>query len=62
MYYSEEILTVPVEMIKGKCEVRKKIDLPNLELPVVLDHVFFCEYFYDPVKGALKQVACFLPS
>ncbi|CAL9757578.1 unnamed protein product [Musa acuminata subsp. burmannicoides] len=56
VYYSEEILTVPVEMIKGKCEVRKKIDLPNLELPVVLDHVFFCEYSYDPVKGTLKQL------
>ncbi|WOK97851.1 DNA (cytosine-5)-methyltransferase 1B-like [Canna indica] len=43
-------------LIEGICQVRKKIDLPNLELPVVFDHVFFCEYSYDPIKGALKQL------
>ncbi|WOK98331.1 DNA (cytosine-5)-methyltransferase 1B-like [Canna indica] len=56
VYYSEEVHTVTVEMIEGKCQVRKRIDLPNLELPVVFDHVFFCEYSYDPIKGALKQL------
>nr|XP_009408799.2 PREDICTED: DNA (cytosine-5)-methyltransferase 1B-like [Musa acuminata subsp. malaccensis] len=56
VYYSEEVLMVPVEMIEGKCVVRRKIDFPNMELPVIMDHVFFCEYAYDPVKGSLKQL------
>nr|XP_010936296.1 DNA (cytosine-5)-methyltransferase 1B [Elaeis guineensis]XP_019701343.1 DNA (cytosine-5)-methyltransferase 1B [Elaeis guineensis]XP_019701346.1 DNA (cytosine-5)-methyltransferase 1B [Elaeis guineensis]XP_019701349.1 DNA (cytosine-5)-methyltransferase 1B [Elaeis guineensis]XP_029123947.1 DNA (cytosine-5)-methyltransferase 1B [Elaeis guineensis] len=56
VYYSEEIISVPVEMIEGKCEVRKRNDLPNLDFPVVIDHVFFCDYSYDPVKGALNQL------
>lgn len=56
VYYSEEVLMVPVEMIEGKCVVRRKIDFPNMEPPFIMDHVFFCEYAYDPVKGSLKQV------
>ena len=59
MYYSEDTLNVPMEILEGKCEVRKKIELPDLELPVVVDHIFFCEYSYDAVKGAVKQV-CYL--
>lgn len=60
VYYSEEIISVPVEMIEGKCEVRKRNDLPNVDFPVVIDHVFFCDYSYDPVNGALNQVYCLL--
>jgi len=56
VYYSEDTLNVPVEILEGKCEVRKKIELPDLELPVVVDHIFFCECSYDAVKGAVKQV------
>ncbi|KAL6638047.1 hypothetical protein ACP70R_025619 [Stipagrostis hirtigluma subsp. patula] len=56
VYYSEDIMTVPVSMIEGKCEVRMKSDLPNSDLPVVVEHVFYCEHLYDPVTGALKQL------
>lgn len=56
VYYSEEFLTVPVEMIEGKCEVRKKNDLPSADFPSAIDHAFFCEYSYDPVKGSLKKL------
>ncbi|KAJ3674716.1 hypothetical protein LUZ60_005332 [Juncus effusus] len=56
VYYSEDIVTVPVEMIEGKCEILKRSDLPNSDLPVVTDHVFFCEYSYDPSNGSLKQL------
>lgn len=56
VYYSEDIMTVPVTMIEGKCEVRMKDDLPNSNLPVVVEHVFYCEHLFDPVTGALKQV------
>ncbi|XP_072988896.1 DNA (cytosine-5)-methyltransferase 1B-like isoform X2 [Typha latifolia] len=56
VYYSENILSMPVEMIDGKCEIRKKSDLQNLELPAIIDHVFFCDYSYDPENGALKQL------
>lgn len=45
-----------MEAIEGKCEVRKKHDLPALDSPVIFDHIFFCEYIYDPAKGSLKQL------
>lgn len=45
-----------MEIFEGKCKVRKKTELPDLELPVIVDHVFFCEYSYDAVSGAVKQV------
>ncbi|KAL6647284.1 hypothetical protein ACP70R_014721 [Stipagrostis hirtigluma subsp. patula] len=56
VYYSEDVIDVPVDMIEGKCEVRKKIDLPNSDVPVMVEHVFFCEHLYDPATGALKQL------
>ncbi|CAN0865136.1 DNA (cytosine-5)-methyltransferase 1 [Linum grandiflorum] len=56
IYYSEETHTLPVEMIEGKCEVRKKIDLPACSLTTVLDHIFFCERLYDPSNGSLRQL------
>ncbi|XP_009627548.1 DNA (cytosine-5)-methyltransferase 1B [Nicotiana tomentosiformis] len=56
IYYSEEIHTVPVETIEGKCEVRKKYDIPSEDVPATFDHVFFCEYLYDPLNGSLKQL------
>jgi DNA (cytosine-5)-methyltransferase 1 len=56
VYYSDEIISVPVVMIEGKCEVTSKDDLPNSNLPVVVEHAFYCEHLYDPDTGALKQV------
>ncbi|KAJ1293196.1 hypothetical protein BS78_01G049700 [Paspalum vaginatum] len=56
VYYSEDIMSVPVALIEGKCEVRMKDDLPDSDLPVVLEHVFYCEHLFDPVTGALKQL------
>ncbi|XP_020091881.1 DNA (cytosine-5)-methyltransferase 1B-like isoform X3 [Ananas comosus] len=57
VYYSEDIVTVPVAMIDGKCEIRKKNNLPTLELPLIMDHIFFCEYSYNPQTGSLKQLS-----
>ncbi|KAF9613807.1 hypothetical protein IFM89_011976 [Coptis chinensis] len=56
VYYSEEVLTLPVETFEGKCEIRKKHDLPSVIDPVIFDHIFFCEHLYDPVKGSIKQL------
>ncbi|KAF8404028.1 hypothetical protein HHK36_008904 [Tetracentron sinense] len=56
VYYSEQILNVPVETIRGKCEVRKKLDLPSLGGLGIYDHIFFCEHLYDPAKGAIGQL------
>lgn len=56
VYYSEETHTLLVEAIEGRCEVRKRSDLPSCDAPTIYDHVFFCEYLYDPHKGSLKQV------
>lgn len=58
VYYSEDVIDAPVDMIEGKCEVRKKNDLESSDLPVMFGHVFFCELIYDRSSGALKQVSC----
>ncbi|KAI4310841.1 hypothetical protein MLD38_035791 [Melastoma candidum] len=57
VYYTEETEVLPIENVKGKCEVRKKKDLPPNDDPVTLQHVFFCESFYDPLTGSLKQLS-----
>ncbi|KAF8404027.1 hypothetical protein HHK36_008903 [Tetracentron sinense] len=56
VYYSEQLLCVPVETIEGKCEVRKKGDLPSPDCPAIFKHIFFCEHLYDPASGAFKQL------
>ncbi|KAI3448394.1 hypothetical protein Pfo_005059, partial [Paulownia fortunei] len=56
VYYSEEMHTVPIDMIEGKCEIRKKKDLGPQDVPFIFDHVFFCEYLYDPSRGSIKQL------
>ncbi|XP_077231680.1 DNA (cytosine-5)-methyltransferase 1B-like isoform X2 [Tasmannia lanceolata] len=56
VYYSEEVLSVPVETIEGKCEVIRKHDLPYLDRPAIFDPIFFCEHIYDSTKGSLKQL------
>ncbi|VAI38148.1 unnamed protein product [Triticum turgidum subsp. durum] len=56
VYYSEDIVSVPVGMIEGKCEVTAKDDLPNSNLPVVVEHAFYCEHLYDPGTETLKQL------
>ena len=58
VYYSEDATDVPVDMIEGKCEVRKKNDLASSDVPLMFEHVFFCELIYDRASGALKQVSC----
>lgn len=56
VYYSKETHNLLVEAIEGRCEVRKRTDLPSCDAPTIYEHVFFCEYLYDPHKGSLKQV------
>ncbi|CAL5329866.1 unnamed protein product [Camellia sinensis] len=56
VYYSEQIVTVPLLAIEGKCVVRRKQDLPFMDAPVIFQHIFFCEYFYDHNNGAIKQL------
>ncbi|KAK6121283.1 hypothetical protein DH2020_044986 [Rehmannia glutinosa] len=55
VYYSEEMHTISIDMIEGKCEIRKKKDLGPQDVPSIFDHAFFCEYLYDPSGGSLKQ-------
>lgn len=59
LYYSDEISMKPVSAIEGKCEVRKKQDIPMSNCPVIFDHIFFCEHLYYPEKGAIKKVTIF---
>jgi DNA (cytosine-5)-methyltransferase 1 len=40
-------MSVNVVMIEGKCDVIAKDDLPNLNLPVMAEHVFYYEHLYD---------------
>ncbi|WCJ21819.1 DNA (cytosine-5-)-methyltransferase family protein [Euphorbia peplus] len=56
IYYSEETDTLCVEDIQGKCEVRKKIDIPSGNASVISEHIFFCEHHYDPSNGSLKKL------
>ncbi|KAI9176679.1 hypothetical protein LWI28_005909 [Acer negundo] len=56
VYYGEQVLTVPIIGIEGKCDIRKKHDLPSMESRVTFEHIFFCEHLYGPDKGAVKQV------
>ncbi|XP_073138246.1 DNA (cytosine-5)-methyltransferase 1B-like [Henckelia pumila] len=56
LYYSEEMHTVPVDMIEGKCVIRKRKDLQLQDVPCTFDHAFFCECLYDPSKGSIKQL------
>ncbi|KAK4836239.1 hypothetical protein QYF36_020328 [Acer negundo] len=50
VYYSEQVLTVPIIGIEGKCDIRKKHDLPSMDSPVTFEHIFFCEHLYNPHK------------
>ncbi|KAG9441621.1 hypothetical protein H6P81_017475 [Aristolochia fimbriata] len=56
VYYSEELLELSVDVLEGKCEVRRKHEVPCLDGPVAFDHIFFCEYSYDPSNGSRKQL------
>ncbi|XP_068639669.1 DNA (cytosine-5)-methyltransferase 1B-like isoform X2 [Aristolochia californica] len=56
VYYSEEILKISVEVLEGKCDVRRKHEVPSLDDATAFDHIFFCEYSYDFSNGSLKQL------
>ncbi|CAD5327804.1 unnamed protein product [Arabidopsis thaliana] len=56
VYYSEDTYILPPEAIKGKCEVMKKTDMPLCREYPILDHVYFCDRFYDSSNGDLKKL------
>ncbi|RID48003.1 hypothetical protein BRARA_I04553 [Brassica rapa] len=56
LYYSEDTDVLQPEALEGKCEVRKKIDMPSRREYPISDNIFFCEQIYDPSKGSLKQL------
>jgi hypothetical protein len=53
VYYSEEVVKLPVIAIQGKCEVKKKKDLP------ALDNTAIFENLNDPENKAIKLVTKF---
>ncbi|KAF8083357.1 hypothetical protein N665_0778s0010 [Sinapis alba] len=56
LYYSVETDVLHPEALEGKCEVRKKNDLPSRREYPISENIFFCEQIYDPSKGSLKQL------
>uniref|UniRef100_A0A7N0RBA2 Cytosine-specific methyltransferase n=1 Tax=Kalanchoe fedtschenkoi TaxID=63787 RepID=A0A7N0RBA2_KALFE len=56
VFYSEEKHSIAVDTIEGSCEVLRKIDVPPMDNPAILDHIFFCERYYDSSSGFLKQI------
>ncbi|XP_022640133.1 DNA (cytosine-5)-methyltransferase 1 isoform X1 [Vigna radiata var. radiata] len=56
VYYSDETHIISVDSIEGKCEVRKKSDIPEQSAPGMFQNVFFCELLYDPATGSLKKL------
>ncbi|KAH7865338.1 hypothetical protein Vadar_005343 [Vaccinium darrowii] len=57
VYYSDEIVIVPLTAIEGKCEVLRKQENPFLDAPAIFQHIFFCEKIYDYNDGAIKQLS-----
>ncbi|CAG7872344.1 unnamed protein product [Brassica rapa] len=43
VYYSEDVHILPPGAFEGKCEVRKKHDMPLRNDYLTLDNIFFCE-------------------
>ncbi|KFK37543.1 dna methyltransferase 2 [Arabis alpina] len=56
LYFSQDTYVLPPGALKGKCEVRKKMDMPLSREYPISDNIFFCEHFYDSSNGSLKQV------
>ncbi|KAL1212909.1 DNA (cytosine-5)-methyltransferase 1 [Cardamine amara subsp. amara] len=56
VYYSQDTNVLLPGALEGKCEVRKKIDMPLRREYPISDHIFFCELFYDSSNGSLKQL------
>ncbi|KAF2532550.1 hypothetical protein F2Q70_00032200 [Brassica cretica] len=56
VYYSEDVYILPPGAIEGKCEVRKKHDMPLSNDYLTLDNIFFCELFYDSSRDSLYQM------
>ncbi|KAH6821437.1 methyltransferase 1 [Perilla frutescens var. hirtella] len=56
VYFSEEMHTIPLDVIEGKCEIRKKKDIGPQDVTLISDHIFFCEHLYDPSRGSIKQL------
>ncbi|XP_010472460.1 PREDICTED: DNA (cytosine-5)-methyltransferase 2-like [Camelina sativa] len=56
IYYSHDKYVLPPMAIKGKCEVRKKNHMPLYCEHPILDHIFFCELFYDSSNGSLGKL------
>ncbi|KAJ9174798.1 hypothetical protein P3X46_013403 [Hevea brasiliensis] len=50
VYYSEYLMTIPIVAKQGKCEVRKKHDLPPLDSPAIFEHIIFCEHLPVHIK------------
>lgn len=56
VYYSDQLVMVPIAAIEGKCEVRRRQDFSFLDSTYTFEHIFFCERIYDPQSGALMQL------
>ncbi|KAL0733706.1 hypothetical protein Bca4012_009916 [Brassica carinata] len=56
LYYSVDTDVLHPEALEGKCEVRKKSDMPSRREYPISENIFFCEQIYDPSKGSLKQL------
>ncbi|KAL3538480.1 hypothetical protein ACH5RR_001846 [Cinchona calisaya] len=57
IYYSEQVIHVPVMAIEGQCEVREKAELNHIPTTYIFQHIFFCEQLYDPLTGALQKLS-----
>lgn len=63
VYYSEQIIKVPVAAVEGKCNVKNKKDFQFTDCHnslYVFEHVFFCQHLYDTENGTLKQVITYI--
>ncbi|XP_047318972.1 DNA (cytosine-5)-methyltransferase 1B-like isoform X2 [Impatiens glandulifera] len=56
VYYSGEIVSLPITAIKGKCEIRRKQDVSHVQPLGVFDHIFYCDCFFDHKSGKIDQL------
>ncbi|KAJ7541010.1 hypothetical protein O6H91_10G041100 [Diphasiastrum complanatum] len=56
IYYSEDTATVQLNVVRGKCDVRRYQEVIDSSGICTVKNTFFCSCIYDPQKGTIKQL------
>ncbi|KAJ7517728.1 hypothetical protein O6H91_21G038100 [Diphasiastrum complanatum] len=56
IYYSKDIATVQLNVVRGTCDVRRYHEVLGASGICMMKHTFFCSCIYDPKRGTIKQL------